>query len=57
MIRSPTGARKPPKLLRTPTPLESDLHEAKWYAPGVGQILTLDLDTGEKSELIRIEFR
>ena len=45
--------------LRTPetTPLEPDLHEAKWYAPGVGQVLTLDLDTGEKSELIRIEFR
>jgi len=31
--------------LKTPesTPLEPDLHEAKWYAPGVGQILTLDL--------------
>ncbi len=45
--------------LKTPesTPLEPSLHEAKWYAPGVGQILTLDLDTGEKSELIRIEFK
>ena len=39
------------------TPLEPDLHEAKWYAPGVGNVLTQDLDTGEKSELIRIEFR
>jgi hypothetical protein len=39
------------------TPLEPSLHEAKWYAPGVGNILTLDLDTGEKSELIRIEHK
>jgi hypothetical protein len=45
--------------LKTPeaTPLEPSLHEAKWYATGVGNILTLDLDTGEKSELIRIEFK
>ncbi len=45
--------------LRTPetTPLEPDLNEAKWYAPGVGNVLTQDLNTGEKSELIRIEFR
>jgi hypothetical protein len=42
---------------RETTPLEPDLHEAKWYAPGVGNILTVDLDTGEKSELIRIEFK
>lgn len=39
------------------TPLEPDLHEGKWYAPGVGNILTQDLITGEKSELIRIELR
>jgi len=45
--------------LKTPesTPLEPDLHEAKWYAPGVGLILTRDLDTGQKSKLIRIEFK
>jgi len=45
--------------LKTPesTPLEPDLHEAKFYAPGVGLILTQNLDTGEKSELIRIEFK
>jgi hypothetical protein len=45
--------------LKTPetTPLEPTLHEAKFYAPGVGQILTVDLDTGQKSELIRIEFK
>ena len=42
---------------RETTPLEPDLKEAKWYAPGVGNVLTKDLSTGEKSELIRIEFR
>ena len=45
--------------LKTPetTPLEPDLHEAKWYAPGVGNVLTQDLDSGERLELIRIESR
>jgi hypothetical protein len=42
---------------RETTPLEPDLREAKWYAPGVGNILTKDLTTGQRSELIRIEFR
>jgi hypothetical protein len=42
---------------RETTPLEPDLKEAKWYAPGVGNVLTKDLTTGEKSALIRIEFR
>ena len=39
------------------TPLEPDLKEAKWYAPGIGNVLTKDLNTGEKSKLVRIEFR
>ena len=42
---------------RETTPLEPDLTEAKWYAAGVGNVLTKDLTTGEKSELIRVEFR
>jgi hypothetical protein len=42
---------------RETTPLEPDLNEAKWYAPGVGNVLTQDLVSGEKSELIRIESR
>jgi hypothetical protein len=42
---------------RETTPLEPGLKEAKWYAPGVGNVLTKDLTTGEKSELVRIEFR
>jgi hypothetical protein len=36
------------------TPLEPDLLEDKFYAPGVGNILTLDVHTGATSELVRI---
>jgi hypothetical protein len=45
--------------LRTPetTPLEPDLNEAKWYARGVGNVLTQDLNSGERIELIRIEVK
>jgi hypothetical protein len=37
------------------TPLEPDLQEAKWYARGVGNVLTRDLTTGEEIKLIDIE--
>jgi len=36
------------------TPLEPDLLENKFYAPGVGNILTVDAHTGARSELVRI---
>jgi len=36
------------------TPLEPDLLENKFYAPGVGNIETLDEHTGATSELVRI---
>jgi hypothetical protein len=36
------------------TPLETDLHEHKFYAPGVGQVLTVDADTGDRVELVEI---
>ena len=42
---------------RETTPLEPDLKENKWFAPGVGHVLTKDLTTGNKSSLIRIESR
>jgi len=42
---------------RETTPLEPDLNEAKWFAPGVGNVLTKDLTTGEAIKLVRIEFR
>ena len=36
------------------TPLEPDLLEDKFYAPGVGNILTVDVNTGARSDLVRI---
>lgn len=36
------------------TPLEPDLQERKFYAPGIGSILEIDLDTGERVELVEI---
>jgi hypothetical protein len=35
------------------TPLEPDLLEEKYYAPNIGQILSIDRRTGERLELIR----
>jgi hypothetical protein len=39
---------------RETSPLEPDVLEDKLYAPGVGNILTVDVNTGERSALIRI---
>lgn len=36
------------------TPLEPDALEDKFYAPGVGNVLTVDETTGERCELVRI---
>jgi hypothetical protein len=36
------------------TPLEPDLLEDKFYAPGVGNVLEVDENTGERTELIKI---
>jgi len=36
------------------TPLEPDAMENKYYAPGVGNVLTVDLETGERDELVSI---
>jgi len=36
------------------TPLETDLLEDKFYAPGVGNVLTVDARTGDRVELVRI---
>jgi len=36
------------------TPLEPDAAEHKYYAPGVGLILEVDLETGERVELIEM---
>ena len=39
---------------RETTPLETDLQEDKYYAPGVGNLLTVDATTGERTELTGI---
>ena len=36
------------------SPLEPDVVENKFYAAGIGNLLTIDLTTGEKSELLQI---
>jgi hypothetical protein len=36
------------------TPLEPDLLEHKFYAPGVGNVLTVDARTGDRVELVQI---
>jgi hypothetical protein len=36
------------------TPLETDLLEHKFYAAGVGNVLTVDATTGDREELVRI---
>jgi hypothetical protein len=36
------------------TPLEPDLLEYKFYAVGVGNILTIDARTGHREELVQI---
>ena len=36
------------------TPLETDLLEDKYYAPGVGNVLTVDVRTGDTEELVQI---
>ena len=37
------------------TPLEPSLLEHKYYAKGVGLVLTVDVKTGEREELVKIE--
>jgi hypothetical protein len=41
------------KTLET-TPLEPDARENKYYASGVGNVLTVDLQTGERDKLVKI---
>ena len=36
------------------TPLEPDLHENKFYASGIGNLSTVNVDTGETSQLVMI---
>jgi hypothetical protein len=35
-------------------PFEPDVVEHKYYAPGIGVILEIDIDSGERVELISV---
>jgi hypothetical protein len=37
------------------TPQEPDVKEIKYYVPGVGQVLAVDLETRDREELVRIK--
>lgn len=39
------------------TPLEPDIAENKFYVPGLGQVLSVDLEDGAREELVRIRRR
>jgi hypothetical protein len=42
---------------RETTPLEPSLNEAKWFAPGIGHVLTKDLTNGDEIKLVAIRTR
>jgi hypothetical protein len=53
-VHVPTGTYHNCLKSKETTPLETDLLEYKFYAPGVGNILTVDARTGDRVELVRI---
>ena len=53
-VHVPTGTYHNCLKSKETTPLETDLLEFKFYAPGVGNILTVDARTGDREELVRI---
>jgi len=53
-VHVPTGTFHNCLKSKETTPLEPDLLEYKYYAPGVGNVLTVDARTGDRSELVRI---
>lgn len=50
----PHGAHTGCLLTEDFTPLEPDLREHKFYAPGIGLVLEIDLESGERVELVEI---
>lgn len=53
-VRVPFGEFKHCLKSEETTPLEPDALEDKFYAPGVGNVLTVDLVSGERDELVQI---
>jgi hypothetical protein len=54
-VRVPAGTFHNCLKSKETTPLEPDLVEYKYYAPGVGNVLTVDARTGDREELVRIQ--
>lgn len=54
-VSVPFGAFQKCLRTRETTPLEPDLTEDKYYAAGVGNVLTVDHVTGEKVKLIQVK--
>ena len=54
-VRVPAGTFHNCLKSKETTPLEPDLLEYKYYAPGVGNVLTVDARTGDREELVRIQ--
>ena len=53
-VRLPVGTFHNCLKSKETTPLEPDLLEYKFYAPSVGNVLTVDPRTGDRTELVRI---
>jgi hypothetical protein len=39
------------------TPLDPEVNESKYYAPGIGLVLTVDMSTNEREELVAVTHR
>jgi hypothetical protein len=52
MVQTPTGRYTGALLTRETTPLEPDVAELKFYAPDVGQVLTLQTSGGSEREAL-----
>jgi hypothetical protein len=53
-VRVPAGSFPNCLKSKETTPLETDLLEYKFYAPGVGNVLEVDARTGDRVELVQI---
>jgi len=52
-VESPAGTYRDALLTRDTTPLEPELVELRFYAPGIGPVLTLQSSGGtERKELV-----
>jgi len=53
-VSVPYGSFQNCVMTRDFSPLEPDVEEHKYYAPGVGAVLEVDVETGERTELVDV---